>query len=218
MRGEKFFEEIGIGKRFRACLDCPMIRENARPPWPASTFRPCFASVMGSPRRPSTRDDAPACRSWPGPVTRESKVPYDDNDDHASRISRHRLGPRALDRGPAPGGAPGLRAGLFHLAGAGRLRVPALADGRDRHLHDVSPAADPPQLRHAAQVAGIRADGHRLLRLGRGADRLGGRPPPASRAFRRRGRCPQPQPRLRLGAHVLVDDPRHHRRSYAGIL
>ena len=179
------------------------------------SFRECHGFAPSSHRH---RDDGPACRSWPGPVTRESKVPYDDNDDHASRIGRHRLGPRALGRGTASGGAPGLRAGLFHLAGAGRLRLPALADGRDRHLHDLPPPADPPQLRGPAQVAGVRADGDRLLRLGRGGHRLGGRPPQAPCPFRRRGRRPQPQPRLRLGAHVLVDDPRHHRGPYAGIL
>ena len=43
------------------------------------------------------------------------------------------------------------------------------------------------------EVAGIRPDGHRLLRLRRGADRLGGRPPPAPRPLRRRARRPQPR-------------------------
>ena len=56
------------------------------------------------------------------------------------------------------------------------------------------------------------------VRLGGGRGRLGGRPSPAPRPFRRRERYAQPQPRLRLGAHVLVDDPRHHLDPHARVL
>ena len=144
----------------------------------------------------------------------EIKVQYDDNDDHP-RLPRTGIAwpARDLDRGLPPRGPAGVRPRLLLLAGAGGLRLPALGDRRARHLHDLSPAADPPELRDPAEVARIRADGHRLLRLGGGADRLGRRPPPPPRPLRRGGRRPQPEPRLRLGPHVLVDDPRHHRRS-----
>ena len=70
----------------------------------------------------------------------------------------------------------------------------------------------------AAQVARIRLHGHRLLCLGGRRDRLGRRPPPASRPRRRRAGRPQPRPRPRLGPHALVDDARRHPHPHPGIL
>ena len=111
----------------------------------------------------------------------------------------------------APRGVPR----LLHLAGPRGLPGLSLADRRAGHLPDLSPAADPSELRHPAEVARIPADRPRLLRLGGRARRLGRRPPQAPRPFGRRTRCPQPQPRLRLGAHALVDDARRHRPPHA---
>ena len=69
------------------------------------------------------------------------------------------------------------------------------------------------------EVARIRADGHRLLAppragaIGWVADHR--RHHAHSDERRRR---PQPEPRLRLGPHVLVDDPRHHLGPHPRIL
>ena len=74
---------------------------------------------------------------------------------------------------------------FFSWTGASALRRPALADRRHRHLYDVPPPADPPELRHPAPVARIRVDRHRVLCLRGRADRLGGRSPEPPRPLRR---------------------------------
>ena len=137
----------------------------------------------------------------------------------ATAVGRHRLARLLWIGRPAPRGPAGVRCPPTSPGPpCGGLPGPALADRRHRHLHDLSPPADPPQLRDPAPVARIRPDGHRLLRLRRGADRLGGRSPESPRPLRRRARRPQPQPRLRLGPHVLVDDARYHLEPHARIL
>src|SRR5512147_399574 len=93
--------------------------------------------------------------------------------DHPARVGRDCLGFPPLDRRAARGGPACVPPRLFHLAGPGRLPRPALADRRHRHLHDLPPPPDPPQLRDSAPVARIRSDGHRLLRLRRGGRSAG---------------------------------------------
>ncbi len=123
---------------------------------------------------PRTRITPRRCNE-PNTKTRRTIHFPDDNDEILAFRLHHRLALVALDRRPPSGGPAGARAGLLLRDGAGRLPGPPLADRWRRHLYDVSPPADPPQLRHPAPVARIRPDRHRLLCLRRRPDRLGGR-------------------------------------------
>src|SRR4051794_38877821 len=74
------------------------------------------------------------------------------------------LGPDLMDYGVPRRGLAGVRAGVLHLAGPGRLLRAALADDERRDQHDLPSVALAPEFRGQAQMAGIRADGLRLVR------------------------------------------------------
>ena len=101
----------------------------------------------------------------------------------------HLLGTAPVDRGVARRRLAGLRPGLLHLEG----RWPSAS-----FLHWLSGGIGICMTYHRLlthrsfavrpQVAGIRDDDHRLLRLRGRRDPLGRRPPPAPRPLRRGGR------------------------------
>ena len=93
----------------------------------------------------------------------------------------------------------------------------ALADRRDRDLHDLSPSADPPQLHLASEMARVSLDDSRHDGVRRGGDRLGCRSSPAPRPLRRGTRYPYPLQGF-FWAHMawwmLVDDGSTHTAEY----
>ncbi len=123
-----------------------------------------------------------------------------------------------LDRSNTPRCSARVCSGIFFLVGAGLVLLAALVDRWDRDLHDVSSPVDASKLCGAAQVARICSDSDRSLRLGGWADRLGRRPPQASRPFRRRRRHAYAAPWFLVGAHVLVDESRRRYGAHARVL